>query len=143
MNKQTKYIFLAFFVTFCEVASSVTTASSSKKREMELDFIVMPRFCSSSLRNHPFAIWKYRLSMYRISPARRVEMMPLELISPSARLCVKVGASRYVVFPWSTCARMQMFLTWFGLLWSFWITWIGILRDIRRLKEILVCLKEK
>ena len=59
-------------------------------REMEDAFIVMHLYCSSSLE-----------SRYLSCPANLLFMMWFELMRESLR----------VVFPWSTCARMQMFLT--------------------------------
>lgn len=58
--------------------------------EMELDFMVMHRSCSSSL-----------VSMYRSFPANRMEMIPFE----------EMRLSVMDVLPWSTCARTHMFRT--------------------------------
>ena len=60
------------------------------RSDMAADFIVMPRRCSSS-----------RKSMNRSFPASFWLMKPLCAMRPSDR----------VVFPWSTCARTHMFLT--------------------------------
>ena len=63
-------------------------APGTYSNDIELDFMVMPLACSSSL-----------LSRYRISPTSLGWIKPFEAMRWSER----------VVLPWSTCAKMQMF----------------------------------
>lgn len=102
----------ACLVVFSPVVSSVTMTSSSKKREMELDFMVIPRFCSSSLF--------YQFRNHHCVPIVHITNFTSEAsgnnsIGANQTICKSTLDNEmnipYVVFPWSTWARIQMFLT--------------------------------